>query len=251
MPLAIAHQAIVPQKLAHGLAGTPIDLIANYYKFDFCDHLVYQYHVTITTEQQLRATSKDQEEIDLLTKTLEKTSIGEEEIGSGKRSGYDHFLRRFGSAIMRQFMADYGDRLFEEDQSAQCTVFDGSKALYSLRKLSLPPSEQAPVTVVLDEENQELPKKQQTFTVKLVPVGTLNLGDAFDFYEGKRSSVPPPVMHLLQRLFRVLISQSYTAVQTGQLTKYVDLKALISSGNVSKLFISFLLFQNSHLYFKF
>ena len=38
--------------MPRGTVGTPIDLVANFYKFDFADHVISHYDVCITKDEQ-------------------------------------------------------------------------------------------------------------------------------------------------------------------------------------------------------
>ena len=64
MPESIKHPLLISQAMPRGTVGTPIELVANFYKFDFSDHVICHYDVCITKDKDAMAAQG--KEIDVL-----------------------------------------------------------------------------------------------------------------------------------------------------------------------------------------
>ena len=240
MPSSVEHKALVVRPRTQDCSPTPTSaqlsslqlqqqlktfpVLANFYRIAVSDIVVQHYDVAISVvkrwqikpqpqstqpKQSKQKVSKSSEPAAVMEKGAVKVekAVPAAAAADDDDQKADLFVKKFSSEVFAAFQKDHPGYFTNSS-----TIYDGYKALYSVRLLPIPPEQEFTQKALIQG-------RERTFKVKIKHVERIDLSAANDFFEQKVSEIPERVFSVLEIIFKRLITDAgYTAFQR----KYFD-----------------------------
>lgn len=188
MPQMAQHANLVHQPLERGTEGQSLDLVANYFKLETSDTMVFHYDVHIeksaTEKPAFGQDAKPSTSLDSI-EPLKKTP------------STDKFIRFCSPLILDQFIAEQKD-LFHGLRY----VYDGYKNLYTTKALNIQSSEEYMMHLKVDG-------KSMHFMLRLALVERVLASDVLQYYSGQAGAVSDRTLAMYEILYRFVLGQCY------------------------------------------
>ena len=204
MPESVQHDRLVNQAMKSGTNGSPVELIANFFRLETTGLDVLHYDIEIKKARRNDVSSS--------------SSTSELSAPQPMTSGAEFFIRKFTPKILEHFFASNPDI----SQNVPF-VHDGARNMYAAKKLNLPAM---PVTLSINIDG-----RVSEFTVKLTQVGQVNLSEVDHYYGKQVANISENVFAVYDLILRFVIGKFYTSYQHS----FYDLSQKQHSPNV-KLF---------------
>ncbi len=214
MPSSVVHKALLPSKHVQPEHLKTFPVLANFYRIAVSDIVVQHYDVTISSSSssshhQSQGEKKKQPARAQAPSTSADVSGAEEAMAALAivDEKAELFIKKFSPEIFAAFQKDHPGYFTNSS-----TIYDGYKALYSVRLLPILPEQEFLQKALIQG-------RERTFKVKIKHVERIDLSAANDFFEQKVSEIPERVFSVLEIIFKRLITDAgYTAFQR----KYFD-----------------------------
>lgn len=194
LPTSIQHKRICSTLMPNGTLGTPVKLVANFFKFVPRPINFYNYNLKIS----FNPVDDGKEPENIL-------------------SPEQRFIRRFSDDIIKSFVK-HNAAVFNNAKY----IFDGCQNFYSLAKLRIPDDEAVRVSLDIDG-------RPKVFFVKLRLVAQFSSTSLQDFFENGNvfGDLEHRVTTAYEVFFKFLVADQYQIFQN----KFFDLKTAHSVGN--------------------
>lgn len=236
MPETSRHQALVPQKLAPGKEGRPIELLANFYKITTnAEGTVFHYDLEITRirkakDAELDLSSLKVSETPILDKSSSSPSSsdksaegsGEFKVKSKEAERSDRFTAKFADQVIKQLLTT------SPTFNGVRYVHDNMKNLFTMKMIDLNNQRQATFAVVVDIDGRPC-----DFNVRVKLVDNIAVKEVIDYYMRKKEDLSERVVSVYEILLRFIMGKDYVTFQR----KLFDLESITGSPKVSFIFV--------------
>ncbi|KAH9408210.1 argonaute 1 [Tyrophagus putrescentiae] len=244
MPSSVEHKALVVRPRTQDCSPTPTSaqlsslqlqqqlktfpVLANFYRIAVSDIVVQHYDVAISVvkrwqikpqpqstqpKQSKQKVSKSSEPAAVMEKGAVKVekAVPAAAAADDDDQKADLFVKKFSSEVFAAFQKDHPGYFTNSSSSSSSLIYDGHKALYSVRLLPIPPEQEFLQKVPIAGQGEK------TFKVKIKHVESIDLSQAAAYFRRQVSEIPERVFTVLEIIFRRVITDAgYTTYQRNQ-----------------------------------
>ena len=215
---------MVEQQLKHGNNGRPVELIANFFKFNISSITVFHYDIDIKKEEKDRSSASTSSKSGGSGSSPTENKSGSSSDSSSDtgseemNTNLDRFIKKFSPLVVQQFIVK-NKNMFQLVRY----VYDGFRNLYTVKPLDFDNKKKFVQKVQISVDG-----RSSDFVITLKLVEKVDSSQVIDYYKQLDLSVSDRAISVYEIFFRFLMGQKYELFQR----KFFDISTSSTSPKV-------------------